>query len=53
METYDKEAFINNEPGEGLVKWDCPECGCYWWVPDRNKAKCPNCERHRNIRVIK
>ena len=25
-------------------KFECNECGCYYWVKDRNKFDCPNCE---------
>jgi len=29
---------------EGLEKFVCGDCGCYYWVEDRNNFKCPNCE---------
>lgn len=25
-------------------KFDCGDCGVYYWVEDRNNFKCPNCE---------
>ena len=24
-------------------KFECGDCGCYFWVKDRNKFDCPNC----------
>lgn len=26
------------------VKFECLDCGCYFWVDNRNTFKCPNCE---------
>lgn len=25
-------------------KFECADCGCYFWVKDRNDFDCPNCE---------
>ena len=25
------------------VKFECGDCGCYFWVEDRNDFNCPNC----------
>ena len=27
-----------------LEKFECPDCGCYFMVADRNDFVCPNCE---------
>lgn len=27
------------------VKFECGDCGCYFWVESRNHFKCPNCEK--------
>lgn len=24
-------------------KFDCGDCGCYYWVEDRNDFNCSNC----------
>lgn len=24
-------------------KFECSECGCFYWVKDRNDFECPNC----------
>jgi len=24
-------------------KFECGDCGCYYWVADRNEFNCPNC----------
>lgn len=29
---------------EDKVKFECGDCGCYYWVNDRNNFVCPNCE---------
>ena len=29
---------------EGKEKFECGDCGCYYWVDDRNDFDCPNCE---------
>jgi len=26
-----------------LEKFECGDCGCYFWVEDRNDFDCPNC----------
>jgi len=26
------------------VKFECADCGCYYWVESRNNFECPNCE---------
>jgi len=28
---------------EGKEKFECMDCGCYFWVDDRNNFICPNC----------
>ena len=25
-------------------KFECDDCGCYYWVEDRDDFDCPNCE---------
>jgi len=35
---YDRK--LNDE----LEKFECDQCGCYFWVDDRNNFDCPNCE---------
>lgn len=30
--------------GNCLEKFECPNCGCYFWVKDRSSFECPNCE---------
>ena len=25
------------------VKFECGDCGCYFWVKSRNTFNCPNC----------
>lgn len=25
-------------------KFECGDCGCYYWVESRNDFDCPNCE---------
>ena len=37
-----KNWFINMEE-KPLEKFECGDCGCYFWVDDRNKFDCPNC----------
>lgn len=27
-----------------LVKYECLDCGCYFWVENRNNFECPNCK---------
>lgn len=29
---------------ENKEKFECGDCGCYFWVENRNKFKCPNCK---------
>jgi len=31
-----------------LEKFECPDCGCYFMVEDRNDFICPNCEFHES-----
>ena len=31
--------------GQELEKFECPNCGCYFMVEDRDYFVCPNCER--------
>jgi len=26
------------------VKYECVDCGCFFWVEDRNDFECPNCK---------
>jgi len=33
---------------ENKVKFECGDCGVYYWVEDRNNFKCPNCEDKLN-----
>jgi rubrerythrin len=25
-------------------KFECSDCGCFYWVKDRNDFECPNCK---------
>jgi len=43
MNKKQKEAYYNNQPCEGLEKFECGDCGCYFWVENRNSFNCPNC----------
>lgn len=27
-----------------MEKFECADCGCYYWVKDRDLFECPNCE---------
>ena len=27
-----------------VEKYECADCGVYYWVIDRNEFECPNCE---------
>lgn len=27
-----------------MEKFECYNCGCYYWVKDRDCFNCPNCE---------
>lgn len=29
---------------EELEKYECYDCGVYYWVIDRDNFECPNCE---------
>ena len=33
---------------ENKVKFECGDCGVYYWVEDRNNFECPNCEDKLN-----
>lgn len=35
------------ESHEGKEKFECGDCGVYYWVEDRNNFNCPNCEDKR------
>lgn len=28
-----------------MEKFECADCGCYYWVKDRDLFECPNCEK--------
>ena len=30
------------------VKFECMDCGCYFYVKDRNNFDCPNCQYLEN-----
>lgn len=30
-------------------KYECSDCGVYYWVIDRNEFNCPNCEDNHSI----
>ena len=34
----------NNESGPFVEKFECPNCGVYYWVEDRSYFECPKCE---------
>lgn len=29
---------------ENQEKFECADCGCFYWVDDRDSFECPNCE---------
>jgi rubrerythrin len=31
-----------------VEKFECFDCGCYYWIIDRNDFQCPNCEQNDN-----
>ena len=31
-----------------VEKYECADCGVYYWVIDRNNFECPNCEDNHN-----
>ena len=31
------------ENNKNLEKFECGDCGCCFWVEDRNNFYCPNC----------
>lgn len=33
-------------------KFECFDCGCYYWVNDRDDFQCPNCEQNNIVRLI-
>ncbi len=35
---------MEEETHKGKEKFECGDCGCYYWVKDRNNFSCPNCE---------
>jgi Zn finger protein HypA/HybF involved in hydrogenase expression len=35
-----------------MEKFECGDCGCYYWVDDRNTFDCPNCEQLAQIDAI-
>ena len=39
--SLDLETILDEE---GLEKFECPDCGCYFMVEDRDDFDCPNCE---------
>ena len=34
----------NNVSGSFVEKFECEDCGIYYWVEDRDDFDCPNCE---------
>ena len=30
---------------EAKEKFECADCGCFYWVKDRDNFDCPNCEQ--------
>jgi len=28
-----------------IEKFECGDCGCFYWVKDRDEFECPNCEQ--------
>ena len=32
-----------------LDKYECHDCGVYYWVIDRNDFECPNCQEQEYI----
>ncbi len=30
-------------------KYECHDCGVYYWVIDRDNFDCPNCEDQNNL----
>ena len=35
-----------------LEKFECGDCGCYFWVENRNDFDCPNCELKRGFKSL-
>ena len=33
-------------------KFECADCGCFYWVKDRDEFECPNCEQLKEIKNI-
>tara|TARA_R100000656_G_C3950173_1_gene128317 strand:+ start:866 stop:991 length:126 start_codon:yes stop_codon:yes gene_type:complete len=33
-------------------KFECADCGCFYWVNDRDEFECPNCEQLKEIKNI-
>ena len=38
-----EECTNNNHSGMFVEKFECSECGVYYWVEDRGIFDCPNC----------
>ena len=28
-----------------MEKFECSDCGCFYWVEDRSNFDCPNCDQ--------
>ena len=33
---------------EDQEKFECANCGCFYWVKDRDEFECPNCKQYGN-----
>lgn len=37
------ETKLDRKLNDDLEKFECEDCGCYFWVENRNDFGCPNC----------
>ena len=44
MECSIEECTNNNHSGMFVEKFECTQCGVYYWVEDRDSFDCPNCK---------
>jgi Zn finger protein HypA/HybF involved in hydrogenase expression len=35
-----------------LEKYECHECGVYYWVIDRDGFECPNCQDNEHLKKL-
>lgn len=34
-----------------IEKYECHDCGVYYWVIDRDNFECPNCEQIDKLKI--